>query len=93
MRCPLCGGPLHIDEWEHFVCEREQELTAGELQEVAATRVTVALRMAIEALETEALALQSLDSSGRGDASKGLAEQAEKDALVLRTIGTAQVPV
>lgn len=89
MRCPLCGGPLHVDEAEHFVCERGHDTTPEQLQAAALHRVTIALWMAIEALETEAQALQMLAASNRGDGSAGLAEQAEKDALVLRTLVTS----
>lgn len=75
-----------MDEAERVVCERGHEMAPQQLQAAALHRVTIALWMAIEALETEAQALQVLAASGRGDGSAALAEQAEKDALVLRTL-------
>src|SRR3954465_7730808 len=60
MQCPLCGGPLHVDEAERFVCERGHEPEPGELEVAATQRATHALWMAIAALESEAAALRTL---------------------------------
>jgi hypothetical protein len=88
MRCPLCSGPLHLDATK-FVCEREHELSGPELEAAATTRASIAMWMAIEALETEAEALRLLASTGQSLASEELAARAEKDALMLRTLTTA----
>ena len=75
-----------------FACERGHALDSNELRQAAATRVTLAFWMAIEALETEAEALRALASDGHRDGNVGLAEQAESDAQVLRKLSTAHVP-
>ena len=92
MRCPLCAGPLREEAVDLFKCEVGHELRGGELHRAATARASVALWMAIEALETEAQALRLLSSSGAADAPPALAEQAEADARLLRQISAAHVP-
>ncbi len=92
MSCPLCGGPLHVEASTRLVCEREQQLTAEQLQTAATTRVTTALWYAIEALQAEADALRVLATLDSADGTTALAERAEKDALVLRELAVAHVP-
>jgi|SRR4051794_26590369 hypothetical protein len=89
MECPLCGGPLHIEVPERFVCERGHSLPGSELAASAASRVTIAFWMAIEALESEAEALRVL-SDGDG-ADNELARQAAEDARVLRDMAGAHL--
>lgn len=89
MKCPLCGGPLHIDQADQFACERGHQVQGDELAETAAARVTMAFWMAIEALESEAAALRLL-SAGQGGNLR-LAEQAADDARVLREMATAHL--
>jgi hypothetical protein len=94
MICPLCGGPLHVDDARRFVCERGHELDHGDVQEAAGVRVMVALWMAIDALESRATALRSLASMGPasdGDHLLHDASEAEKDATVLRTLAARAV--
>ena len=95
MRCPLCGGPLHVEDGALFVCERGHQIPAGRLHLTAGTRVTVALWMAIEALESEAEALRALATfgSGDGDGTLRLAEAAEDDARLLRQLAGKHVPM
>lgn len=92
MICPLCGGPLHVEDAARFACERDHVLTAEQLQVAATTRVTTALWFAIEALQAEAEALRVLATLGGGDGHAELAGRAEKDALVLRELAGAHVP-
>lgn len=93
MQCPLCGGPLHVEDEAIFACERKHYLNAEQMRVAAATRVTTALWMAIEALETEALALRTLATADRGDGSGvSLADQAEEDARLLRKLAAVHVP-
>jgi hypothetical protein len=93
MQCPLCGGPLHVEDQARFACERGHDLGPDEMRIAASQRVTAALWMAIEALETEALALRSLDTLGRGDGDgRSLADQAEADARILRELASSHVP-
>jgi hypothetical protein len=92
MQCPLCGGPLHVEDEARFVCERDHEVPADDLRAAATPRVTVALWMAIEALESEAESLRMLHSFGRGDGAGDLAAQAEKDARILRELASTHVP-
>ena len=75
-----------------FKCEVGHELHGEELHRAATARASVALWMAIEALETEAQALRLLSTSGPGDAPPTLADQAEADARLLRKISAAHVP-
>ena len=89
MKCPLCNGPLHIDQAEKFACERGHQVQGDELAETAAARVTMAFWMAIEALESEAAALRLLSADQGGDSH--LPEQAADDARVLRTMATAHL--
>jgi hypothetical protein len=89
MECPLCGGPLHIEVPEKFVCERGHELAGSELASSAASRVTIAFWMAIEALESEAEALRILGSDD--GANNELAAQAAEDARVLRDMAGAHL--
>lgn len=89
MQCPLCGGPLHIENAEQYACERGHRLHGESLAESAATRVTIAYWMAIEALETEAEALRVLSAEHGGD--EELAEQAAADARVLRDLASAHL--
>jgi hypothetical protein len=91
MSCPLCGGPLHVEDAARFVCERQHVLTAEQLPVAATTRVTTALWYAIEALQAEAESLRvlaTLDDHGSAE----LAERAENDAMVLRELAVAHVP-
>jgi hypothetical protein len=89
MKCPLCGGPLHIDRADQFACERGHRVQGGELAETAAARVTMAFWMAIEALESEAAALRLLAAEQGGN--EQLAEQAADDARVLREMAAAHL--
>lgn len=89
MQCPLCGGPLHIENPETFRCERGHELHGVALAENAATRVIVAFWLAIEALESEAEALRLLGAEHGGD--PDLAAQASDDALLLRKMAGAHL--
>ncbi len=86
MRCPLCAGPLREEAVDVFKCEVGHELRGGDLHLAATARASVALWMAIEALETEAQALRLLSMSGAADAPPTMAEQAEADARLLRKI-------
>lgn len=89
MQCPLCGGPLHIENPDSFRCERGHELSNDGLAQSAASRVTMAFWMAIEALDSEAESLRILASEHGGD--DGLAAQAAKDAQVLRAMAGAHL--
>ncbi len=92
MRCPLCAGPLREETVDLFKCEVGHELRGGELHQAATARASVALWMAIEALDTEAEALRRLSAVGVADAPPTLADQAEADARLLRKISAAHVP-
>lgn len=92
LQCPLCGGPLHVEDGARFRCERKHEIAGGDLRVAAGARVTTALWMAIEALETEGEALRMLASLGDDVASVTLADQAEEDARVLRSLASAHLP-
>jgi hypothetical protein len=87
VQCPMCGGPLHLRDPDRFVCERKHEMTGDELRRAAEHRVTYAYWMAIEALEAEADALRVI--AQRSEGSPDLADQAEKDAQVLRDLAMA----
>jgi hypothetical protein len=87
VQCPMCGGPLHLREPGRFVCEREHEMSSDELQRAAEHRVSYAFWMAIEALESEADALRAI--ALHSEQSPELADQAEKDARVLRELAVA----
>lgn len=89
MQCPLCGGPLHIEQADQFACERGHQVRGAALAETAATRVTIAFWMAIEALETEAAALRVLAADHGGD--EELADQAAEDAQILRDLASARL--
>jgi transcriptional regulator with GAF, ATPase, and Fis domain len=92
MRCPLCAGPLHEEAANIFRCEVGHEIAGDDLQNAATSRASVALWMAIEALETEATALRSVyERSGIGETAE-MAEQAERDARLLRELSTAHEP-
>lgn len=92
MQCPLCGGPLRLEEGV-FLCERQHRLDGDQLRAAAATRVSSAFWMAIEALESEATALRSLATLTSADGtSAALAEQAEEDARLLRQLAGAHLP-
>ena len=91
MHCPLCGGPLHVDDARQLVCERGHAMGPEQARTAAAARVTTALWMAIEALESEATVRRTLHPGGDGD-EDGLASQAEEDARVLRRLAGAHVP-
>jgi hypothetical protein len=93
MQCPLCGGPLHLEDELVFACERGHQMDADQMRVAASARVTTALWMAIEALETEAAALRTMVSAGAagGDRS-ALADQAEADARLLRGVTKAHLP-
>lgn len=93
MTCPLCGGPLHVDDVGRFACERQHAMDPDQMRVAASARVSSALWLSIEALQSEAEALRILAS--RGASADGLteqAEQAEKDALLLRGLAAAHVP-
>ena len=92
MRCPLCAGPLREEAVDVFKCEVGHELDGEELQQAATARASVALWMAIEALDTEAQALRLLAATGAGDAPPTLADQAEADARLLRKLALTHVP-
>ena len=92
MQCPLCAGPLHIEDLDRFACERGHQIGADDLRVTTQARVTVAFWMAIEALETEAEELLVLAASGHADGAADLAEQAAKDAEVLRQAATHHLP-
>jgi hypothetical protein len=92
VECPLCGGPLHVEGEGRFLCERGHDLAADDMRTAANQRATHALWMAITALESEASALRTLAGIRDDAASAGLAEQAERDALVLRELTRAHVP-
>jgi len=89
MQCPLCAGPLHLEDHEQFACERGHRLGGSQLAQTAAGRVTMAFWMAIEALESEAEALRLLADRAGGD--DELAERAAADAQVLRGLAGAHL--
>ena len=62
------------------------------MQVAASTRLSTALWMSIESLQSEAEALRVLASRHGGDGSAELAAQAEKDALLLREPASKHVP-
>src|SRR5829696_2809748 len=93
MHCPLCAGPLHIEDPEAFVYERGHKLAADELNKAASARAVTALWMAIDALEAQADAIRTLVARGDGIASSELAEAADKDAQILRRIAEARPEV
>ena len=92
MQCPLCAGPLHIRDLDRFACERGHEVGANDLRVTTQARVTVAFWMAIEALQTEAEALRALAAAGHPDGTVELADQADKDAMLLREVASAHLP-
>src|SRR3954453_16644651 len=92
MQCPLCGGPLHVERNDQFLCERGHELTTAEMEVAATQRATHALWMAIAALESEASALRTVAGIRNDARSEELAAQAEKDAQVLRELTRSHVP-
>jgi GAF domain-containing protein len=92
MRCPLCAGPLREESANLFTCEVGHQLRGDELHQAATSRASVALWMAIEALESEAVALRSLAERAPADGVADLAAHAEHDARLLRTLSTAHVP-
>jgi hypothetical protein len=94
MQCPLCGGPLHIDDAGEFVCERGHGMSPEAMRVAATSRVTQALWMAIEALDSEAQGLRALAGVGLdgADGDVALAAQAESDANVLRKLAGSHVP-
>jgi hypothetical protein len=94
MQCPLCAGPLHVDDVDelHLRCERGHEIDADGLRVTTQARVTVAFWMAIEALHNEAEALRTLAAAGRVDGVTELADQADRDATLLRELATAHLP-
>jgi GAF domain-containing protein len=70
-----------------FACERGHALDPGQLRIATASRVSTALWMAIEALESEAAALRTLSSLSRADGdAAALADRAEEDARLLRKV-------
>jgi hypothetical protein len=89
MQCPLCAGPLHLENPDLFACERGHQLQGAELARAAAERTTIAFWMAIEALETEAEALRILAAADGGDTE--LAGQAAEDAKLLRDLASAHL--
>jgi hypothetical protein len=89
MQCPLCGGPLHLENPDRFVCARGHALAGSELAESTASRVMMAFWMAIEALDSEAEALRIL--AARDGGSDELASQAAKDAQLLRELASARL--
>lgn len=92
MQCPLCGGPLHVEDGARFQCERQHEIGPDDLRVAAGARVTTALWMAIEALETEGESLRMLATMDGQPANIALADQAEEDARVLRSLASAHLP-
>jgi hypothetical protein len=89
MQCPLCGGPLHLENPEQFRCARGHELAGADLAQSVASRVSIAFWMAIEALDSEAEALRVL--SPENGANDQLAAQAAEDASVLRKMAGAHL--
>ena len=91
MQCPLCGGPLRLDHPDTFVCERGHQLVGDGMRSASGNRLSMALWMAIEALETEAQMLRVL---GGGAADQDdLADRASADARLLRELAsTRSVP-
>jgi hypothetical protein len=81
----LCGGPLHV-EANDLVCRRGHELDAVAFRESAAARASVALWLAIDALESQAEGLRFVARSQGDHADLMLAEQAESDARLLREL-------
>src|SRR3954451_15949451 len=92
MQCPLCGGPLHVEQNDTFRCERGDELSVAEMEVAATQRATHALWMAIAALESEASALRTVAGLRKDERSEELAEQAEQDAQVLRDLTRSHIP-
>ena len=94
MRCPLCAGPLREEAADLFKCEVGHELDGEELHLAATARASMALWMAIEALETEAEALRVMTAHGldRGDGDQDLADRAAADARMLRELASEHVP-
>lgn len=92
MRCPMCAGPLHEEAANVFRCEVGHELVGDELQNAATSRASVALWMAIEALETEASAFHAVADRADMSDMREMAEQAERDARLLRELSTAHTP-
>lgn len=92
MTCPLCGGPLRREALNRFACEVGHHLSGDDLQDAATHRATVALWMAISALETEAELLRSLAADERGARLYKQADEAEKDARLLRDLAAIHDP-
>ena len=84
MQCPLCAGPLTLEHPERFACRRGHQLTPTQLEQAAEARVSVALWMAIEALESQAEALRIMGLAS--DDVPDMAAQADKDARILRQV-------
>jgi hypothetical protein len=84
MQCPLCAGPLTLEDPQRFACRRGHQLTPTQLEQAAGARVSVALWMAIEALESQAEALRIMGMAS--DEVPDLAAQADADARILREV-------
>jgi len=88
VQCPLCGGPLHLEASDQFVCARGHTIDGAVLPRLSSARLSAALWMAIEALDAEAEALRILGGTEDGD---GLASRATQDAQVLRAMAGAHL--
>ena len=54
LTCPICSGPLHLKNPDGAFCDRGHDMTSEQAAEALNRRLTEALWMALNALETEA---------------------------------------
>jgi hypothetical protein len=79
MLCPLCGGPVHLED-DELACELGHKISPEEQLRAADHRLAEALWMAVNALDNEAQSFRLLAS---GDES-GFADDAARQADLLR---------
>lgn len=88
MHCPLCNGPVHEEE-NGFRCAVGHAFTPEEMVEQTNTRLSVALWMAIEALDNEANVLRRTTGHEQAET---WADEAAAQARTLRDFASDHAP-
>lgn len=88
MRCPLCSGPVHEVE-SGFKCAVDHAFNHEEMVEQTNLRLSVALWMAVEALDNEANVLRAATGHAQAET---WADEAAAQARTLRHFASQHAP-
>lgn len=86
LTCPICAGPLHVQDPERVFCDRGHEMTSDDAARRLNHRLQEALWMALNALETEAEMWRSVAELDGSDKAMIRTDEIDDQAELIRSV-------